>query len=351
MDSVSSTSSRVFDDRPPGLVYLENLISRRDGGEVLPRSDDLNDLSGLYLSGIDLSRLDLSGVNLSRAEMVGCNLAGTRLVGADLTYCIAQRVDLSGCELMGADLTGADLTNARIERAGVGRVKAHGTSFFGAVCRYSTFTGADLLDADFRASDLSGARMRDVSLRNADLEGADLTEVDLSGSDVHGASLRAVMLARAHLRDVSGYTSADWIGADVGEVNFTGAWLLRRHVQDANFIAEFRRQSKTHEVIYRLWWATSDCGRSLVRWGLWTVSVALLYSWLYTLVGVEWGTTKTWLSPVYYSVVTFTTLGYGDVLPGSASAQALAMSQVVLGYFSLGAMMSILADKMARRAG
>ncbi len=79
--------------------------------------------------------------------------------------------------------------------------------------------------------------------------------------------------------------------------------------------------------------------------------MALIYAYLYTLVDIDWGDYETPLSPVYYSVVTFTTLGYGDVLPGSVGAQVMAMSEVVLGYFSLGGMMSILSDKMARRAG
>ena len=50
-------------------------------------------------------------------------------------------------------------------------------------------------------------------------------------------------------------------------------------------------------------------------------------------------------------MVTFTTLGFGDVLPNTTGAEALVMSEVILGYLSLGGLMSILSDKMARRAG
>ena len=53
---------------------------------------------------------------------------------------------------------------------------------------------------------------------------------------------------------------------------------------------------------------------------------------------------------MYYSVVTLTTLGYGDAVPASLPAQVLAMSEAILGYVGLGDMLSILANKMARRA-
>jgi voltage-gated potassium channel Kch len=53
---------------------------------------------------------------------------------------------------------------------------------------------------------------------------------------------------------------------------------------------------------------------------------------------------------VYYSIVTLTTLGYGDVVPASPAAQVLAMIEVILGYVMLGGLLSIFASKMARRA-
>jgi hypothetical protein len=126
---------------------------------------------------------------------------------------------------------------------------------------------------------------------------------------------------------------------------------VRRHIQDTNYIYEFRQQNRTNRVLYWLWWVTSDCGRSLARWTLWTLLVALLYSLAYTRVAIDWGDYESPLSPLYFSIVTFTTLGYGDVLPASAGAQALVISEVILGYLSLGGLMSILSDKMARRAG
>ena len=52
----------------------------------------------------------------------------------------------------------------------------------------------------------------------------------------------------------------------------------------------------------------------------------------------------------YYSVVTLTTLGYGDVLPASQTAQVLVIAQVIIGYVMLGGLLSIFATRMGRRA-
>ena len=67
-------------------------------------------------------------------------------------------------------------------------------------------------------------------------------------------------------------------------------------------------------------------------------------------VNVDYGDYHTGLSPYYYSLVTLTTLGYGDVLPASRPAQVVAMFEVVIGYVMLGGLLSIVSNKMARRA-
>lgn len=330
---------------------LLELCERRDRGEALPGAAEPLDLSGERFVELNLAGLDLSRANLAGTELLRCDLTGSRLAGADLTGALLHDADLTNVELLGADVSGADFSNSNLDRAGFGQVTGHHALFFGARCSGATFSAADLTGSDFRAAKLDKSRMLNTVLTDAVFTAATLSDVDLTGAAVGGACFRDADLRGAQLRNITEYHRADWINADIQNVDFTGAWLVRRHIQDENYIHEFRSQSKAHEQLYRLWSITSDCGRSLTRWSLWTVLVAMIYAGFYTLVDIDWGDYETPLSPVYYSVVTFTTLGYGDVLPGSTGAQLLAMSEVVLGYFSLGGMMSILSDKMARRAG
>lgn len=347
----TQSSTGASTAKPIKHAGLQELCARRDGGETLPASSSPLRLEGFRLVEADLSGLDLSRADFSGAELVNCNFADSRLVGANLTDAVVQSGDFARVEFLSSDISRADFTNANLDHAGLGTVTANETVFFGATCTEATFSGSDLSGSDLRAGTFNGARMMGTNLDGAVCDNAVLAEVDLSGASVSGASFHNADFRGAQLRGVTGYKDADWIDADIQSVDFTGAWNLRRHVQDENYIHEFRSQSAKHELLYKVWWVTSDCGRSLSRWSIWTVLVAFIYAGLYNFVDIDWGDYETPLSPVYYSVVTFTTLGYGDVLPGSTGAQLLAMSEVILGYFSLGGMMSILSDKMARRAG
>jgi uncharacterized protein YjbI with pentapeptide repeats len=300
---------------------------------------------GEDLSALDLSGFDLAGVDLSRAD-----LSGTRLVGADLRGAVLFGARLEGAELLDAKLEGADLTECRAQRAGFGRADLSGATLFQADLREAALTSASLRRADLRAANLAGARLREV-----DLTRADLTRADLRGSDLEKGTVRDTLfvetdLRGARLRGLTGYTRARWVGADILDVDFCGAYLLRRTIMDQNYLHEFRNHSPIHAALYWVWWATSDCGRSFLRWGLWTVFLAVVFAALFEQVSVDYGDHPTFFSSLYYSVVTLTTLGYGDVVPASPAAQLLAMTEVILGYVMLGGLLSIFSNKMARRA-
>ena len=140
------------------------------------------------------------------------------------------------------------------------------------------------------------------------------------------------------------------VDVDASGADFTGAYRIRRHIMDENYLHEFRNHSRFNEALYWLWWCTSDCGRSVTRWGLCTLALILAFAAAYAFVDIDYGANRTPLSSVYFSVVTMTTLGYGDVLPTSMAAQALIVVQVLLGYTMLGGLLSLFATAMARRA-
>ena len=57
-----------------------------------------------------------------------------------------------------------------------------------------------------------------------------------------------------------------------------------------------------------------------------------------------------WYDYMYYSIVTFTTLGFGDIVPSQPLARAVVALEVILGYIMLGGLISIFANKLARRS-
>ena len=298
------------------------------------------DLSELDLSGADLSGSDLSGAQLNKTRMMRCKLSGANLTGADL----------SGAEFAGSDLSDCCLEGVQAEGTGFGMTTMQRVRLFGAEMDHATFSKSDLSDSDLRCAKLRQARLHGSNLTRVDLSQADLTGANLEGADVKRADFNDTILCASRLSGLIHYESANWIGVDIRDIHFTGAYLMRRFVLDQNFLEEFRTRGRIASLAYQVWWVTSDCGRSLSRWGLWTAALVLFFAWLYTLVGIDYGSYPTYLSPLYYSVVTLTTLGYGDVVPKTPAAQVLAMLEVFTGYVMLGGLLSIFSNKMARRA-
>ncbi|MBL4684633.1 MAG: pentapeptide repeat-containing protein [Nannocystaceae bacterium] len=308
--------------------------------KLVPQGADCGTLQGRELAGADLSNLDLSGADLSGVNLSGTDFSGTTLFEADL----------SGAEMLGANLTGANLTRCNCHSVGLGNAELTEANFFGADLRNATLSGATLKDADLRTADLRGARLVEADLDGATFQSADLRDASLRRARCRGTVFDRVDFGGACLRELKDSATASWIEARISEVDFCGAYLLRRAICDQNYLHEFRRRGHTHAAIYWIWWLTSDCGRSLVRWGACIASVVFLFGLFFRVVAVDFGSHETWLSPYYYSLVTLTSLGYGDVLPVSVGAQAVAMAEVALGYMMLGGMLSIFSNMMARRA-
>lgn len=315
-----------------------------------PKRHDKLDLRGIPLSGEDLSQLNLSGFNLEGADLSGANLCGTNLSWAAMKACNLFQARLEACEMLDADLTDACLNECKGQGAGFGTANLTGASVIDGDLRKATFTEACLKGADVRASNLQGASLRHCDLRNVDFTRAVLRDVDLKLSDVHRTDFHMADLMGARIMGLRNYTKANWVGTDISGIDLRGAYMIRRHIMDQNYLFEFRSRGRVQNILFWLWWLTSDCGRSLLRWGAFMMLVAFLFGVVYGFVAVDFGPRPTAFSQFYYSIVTLTTLGYGDVYPISTAAQIIASIETLLGYIGLGGLLSILSNKMARRA-
>jgi len=327
---------------------LETIQRLRDSPEERIPSAEL-DFRGASLRGEDLTRLNLMGANFTGADLSEADLSGSHLFKADLSKVSLVKADLSDTELTGVNLTGANLEDAQAPRAGLGMAILRNARMFNAVLTDATLTKADLTGADLRHANLGLARVRETLLCETDCTGADFRGADMSLSDFSGAIMNDADMRGARLRMVIGYEEAKWYGVDIRDINFSGAYRLRRFVVDENYLKEFRDAGRFNRVIYRIWSATSDCGRNPRLWCLWILSIVVLFSLVYAFTGVDYGKYDNWIGPFYYSVVTITTLGYGDIVPATPVARIMAICEVCVGYVMLGGLISIFANKMARR--
>lgn len=309
------------------------------------------------LRGVNLSEADLSGANLLEADLSGANLFGVDLAEASLIEANLSGANLPGADLSGANLWGADLSGASLIEANL--------------------SGANLTSADLSGANLWGTNLSGASLIEADISGANLLGTDLSGANLRRVSyttdeifsrlrrrwissiLCSIPLLKRYVRKPAKVTHFE--GTDTTKVDGSKNPILKRHIEDYQFMHALRVKSWFHKWVgYPLWKATSDCGRSLVLWVCWSALIAvffaIMYRWVVVCdylagsVGRISGGEPTFWGYLYYSLVTFTMLDFGDIFDFADSARVAVGAEVVLGYIMLGGLISIFANKLARRA-
>ena len=316
-----------------------------------------------YLSEVPAAEIDLSNADLSDADLQGRNLTGINLSQADCFGCNLAQVNLKHAQLDGAELSEARLQGAGLYKANLDEALLSEADLSSADLSECILTGADL-----RGANLRGANLARANLQGANLSRADLREADLTGANVTSASFRLARMDGANVTrlvygSLKGMTG-HFLGVRGVDATYGNA-LFVRDAKDQDYIdtLDLKLRSmpesfaKKVELLLFAGWRMIDHGRSLMRVSLWAFIVATLYGLIYTAdMTLGWGmmdysnSAESWFTPFYYSMVTYTTLGYGDVTANNAMGEVLVISEVVIGYFTLGLILSILANTIARRS-
>ena len=305
------------------------------------------------LAGADLTERDLTGINFGETDLGGADFYDAKLVEANL-----KMSNLAGAEISSADLSGADLYKS--DCTGVFGVDA---DLSGAYLAESDFTGSDL-----RGCTLCGANLTKAVLEEVDLSGSDLTDATLEGARVREANLSQATLAGANVLGLDYGRFLDMGGHYFGIRGLDSCYgnaLFVRDAQDQDYldtmrsrIDETRSPSRRRfkRLIFRCW-SYIDYGRSLAKPALYALILALAFGVIYSLDrSLDWGlmeyegSADSWLSPFYYSIVTYTTLGFGDITPKSWAGEVIVVTEVILGYTTLGLLLAILANRVARQS-
>ena len=305
------------------------------------------------LAGEDLSEMDLTGVNLGEADLTDAELFQADLTDANLKMAMMRNADLSGADLSGVALYKADLSGACLIEANL--------------------TGAAAQSANLRGADLRGTTLHGVDFEDADLTECNLVEADLTGSnlthaDITGADLRSANLARTNLTGMGDGGFAEKRGRYYGIRGLDSCFgdpLFVRDAKDQDYldtlevaieetVPAFKRRWK------RFWfkaWSLIDYGRSLGRLALLAFVVTFAFGLIFHLDSLlGWNffalpdSVNSPLTPYYYSIVTFTRLGSGGIAPTHWVGEVVLICERILGYVALGLLLSILANRVARRS-
>jgi hypothetical protein len=305
------------------------------------------------LSGIDFSDRDLTGINLHELDLTDADFYGATLSQANLKMATLTGCDLADVTAIGVDLYKVDLQGAFMTGADLSRAYLNESQMSGADLRGANLSGAKLEAAVLVGCDLSGADLSD-----ANLDGADLTDSNLSRSDIDRASLFGLRYGtfesmRGNYFGIRGLDSA------------FGNALFVRDARDRDYLDAFERSIESAEpgidqnsrrFLFKVW-QLIGYGRSLGRLALYAFVLAMAFGVFYSFdQALAWGlmdysgSAGSPLTPFYYSIVTYTTLGFGDITPQHWLGEVIIVIEVLLGYTTLGLLLAILGNRVARQS-
>jgi len=280
---------------------------------------------------VELTGLDLSGSDLTRAELANNTLFDVNLSSADLVG-----ADLSGSDLTGADLSGADLTKANLK-------------------------SARLWHADLRGAKLAEADLSDADLWQAKLHGASLWRTDISKAK----SLTKNSFKCSEGRFLQAYSVCEdgYAAAEETYRNLKRYFIQEGRYNDASWASfkeksmekmRLRRQRDISFIPVSIMGLLCGYGEKPQRIIFSSFFIMFFYAFLYYLLksatAQAGNLTLNFGDHLYYSVVTFTTLGYGDIIPKASTAfRLLAVSEAFVGAFLTGLFIFTLARKYSAR--
>ncbi|WP_147819597.1 pentapeptide repeat-containing protein [Salidesulfovibrio onnuriiensis] len=289
------------------------------------------------LIGLDLQNAILYDANFNKMSLINVDFSNSYMRYAQL-----NQSSLWGCVFNETDLTMSNWSGCVAHVSNFNKSKLNNVHMRRGAFIKCDFHNASLVEADFTSSILTSSEFNESNMAAAIIVGSDLQNCSFEGAFINGIKYDRRNLKSRSLRVASAY----------------GSQMFRRDAMDACYIAEFKEK---HPFWHTLWSISSDCGRSLAQWAFWSMMIALWFGAFFWLLNLDIGFGKSFetaqlsgdsfLTMLYYSVVTFTTLGFGDVIPKTSFAAMMVMFEVILGYIMLGGLISIFANKLARRSG
>lgn len=319
---VAPDGTPCFDDAAPGgrVCVWHDPAVEKSGPDWTVRLEALV-RDGQSLAGFELARAQLDGVNLTVPQQP---------TGADLRYANLNRASLKGARLYRVDLTGATLLKANLSEANL--------------------NSAQLEDADLLGAVLTGAHLDDIrwgkSLRQDREAYLALSQGDRS------LALQNFREAEEIYRDLRIISEAQGHRRASGEF-FYREMKMRHH--------RLPRLSLVRGVscFARFLYGYGERPSYIIGCALaYLASVAVLYFALGVMdhnVLVVFDPSKGfaanfagYLTCLYYSVLTFTTVGYGDIVPITGATRAIAAFEALSGNFIMALFVVVFVRKLAR---
>lgn len=305
----------------------------------------------------DLSEIDFTDVLISAKYLKEQNIID--LSEIDLSHCILVKSRFEKCIVKNANLFTADtsfcvFTESILESSNFKGVHGQGMNFHLAKGLHTRFDNADLTNSNFNSSNFSFASFQNANVENCLFVGTKLSEANFTGVDNSFFKWRTNFFGTPVIP--KNYPTES-IEATFGLHSYT-----KKMIADGIYLRSlWNRGDFWQKIFLRIWGITCGYGQSTLRWLICSLILIIFFALLLQnssmSVSVYDPSKQQMLSTIedisfikalYYSVFTFVSLGYGDIVPISGFAHLLAVIEVCTGYAMLGGLISIFSNKLVR---
>lgn len=322
-------------------------------------------LEGAYLVDASLKGAELSDVHFERAILASAHLEEACLGDAHL-----EEAELTSSHLEKADLRFAHLERSRLIVAHLEKAELSEAHLQEAVLIEANLEEAYLYSANLKGADLAYANLLGATLKNANLKGADLTDANLVGTYLEDAKFDSdTKLEHVNWRDYilpeekrgeesKGEERGSWFGSAADNYRRLKTWYTEHGLYDVAgklFYREMeaRRKAQTwkKEPHLKLWsWILKllcGYGEKPQRVAISAAAIVFGLAAAYFFWG-SFSSTSFW-DTLYYSVASFTALGYGQWAPQPTGwAKGVGAAEAVIGVSMIALFLVTFTRKMIR---
>jgi hypothetical protein len=290
------------------------------------------DLSGKYFKeGIDLQELGLYGIILNKAVLQHANLERAKLHFADLEGANLYRANLIEAILVGTNLKRAQLDDALLMRANLHHANLDKTSLRRANLSWADFDST-ILGADFREATLWRANLLDAEFpRDAHLEEVGWGDYILQEEEDGFFESAKETYHRLKI----------WY-TEHGVPDIAAQFYYREKEME-------RKSASRRRDRMKMWfsWAFFGHGEGWKRILFWIAGCILFFTLIYFFTGTL--TLDAFLNSLYYSAVSFITLGYGSWMQATTGCmKGLGVFEAFLGFFMMTLLLVTFVRKWTR---
>ena len=286
--------------------------------ENIKTSLELRAKTNEVMDEFSLAKEDLSEIDLvNRGSKTGYKLTNADLYQAKLEYAHLFKIDLSGASLMKANLSYANLNYANLEKCNLLGINLHGAKTEHCQWGEMLIQEEQALNTTDKAEQIDLYQQAEEIYRN--------------------------------LRQISEKQGL----VDLASMFYQKEMLMRR---------KQKPKYSSQRIISKLIDLFCGYGEKPMRVTIFSLALILLFSIFYLFLGISSNNElvvfnsklsfvenfEIFFNALYFSVITFTTLGYGDFVPIGIATRSIAAIEAFMGSFTIALFVVVFVKKVTR---